>query len=155
VAVPDAASLDLTGPMTISAWVRPEALATQYVVKKAKNSATDGFELGLSSSGTAFLRFNERTSGNTFRVDSTSKLPVDGSSWVHLAATYDGTTMRLFVDGVLEGSKAGPSAVRANALELAIGAEPGGVRPFKGVIDAVGLYGRALSAQEIGALAAP
>jgi hypothetical protein len=149
VAVPDAASLDLTGPMTISVWVRPEALATQYVVKKAKNNSTDGFELGLSSSGVAFMRFNERTSGDTYRVESTSKLPVDGSRWVHLAGTYDGTTMRLFVDGVLEGSKAGPSAVRANSLELAIGAEPGGVRPFKGAIDGVELYGQALSAQEI------
>ncbi|WP_164737339.1 LamG-like jellyroll fold domain-containing protein [Georgenia sp. SYP-B2076] len=153
VAVPDKASLDLTGPMTVSAWVRPEVAATQYVVKKAKNGGTDGFELGLSSGGTAFLRLNQTTSGDTYRVESTSKYPVDKATWMHLTGTYDGTTMRLYVNGALQASKAGPAAIRANSLELAIGAEPGGVRPFKGAIDSVGLQGRALSDAEVAALA--
>ena len=150
VQVPEAASLDLSGPMTVAAWVRPQVLATQYLVKKATQSR-DGFELSLSSSGRGFFRANEVASGNLYRVDATSVHPL--GTWVHLAGTYDGTTMRFYVDGVLQGSVAGPSAVATNGLALGIGAEPGGYRKFRGGLDEVRVYDRALTAQEISALA--
>ncbi|MCK6211008.1 hypothetical protein KZX45_10675 [Georgenia sp. EYE_87] len=148
--VPDNASLDLSGAMTVAAWVRPQVLATQYVVKKATGSR-NGFELSLSSSGRGFFRANEVSSGNLYRVDATSVHPL--GTWVHLAGTYDGTTMRFYVDGVLQDSTAGPSAVATNGLALGIGAEPGGYRKLRGGLDEVRLYDRALSAQEIAGLA--
>ncbi|GAA3509868.1 LamG-like jellyroll fold domain-containing protein [Georgenia daeguensis] len=151
VRVPDSASLDLSGPMTVAAWVRPQVLATQYVVKKATNGTRDGFELSLSSTGRGFFRVNEATSDDRYRVNATSVHPL--GTWVHLAGTYDGTTMRFYVDGVLQGSVAGPSAVATNGLALGIGAEPGGYRKFRGGLDEVRVYDRALTAQEIGGLA--
>ena len=69
--VPDASSLDISGAITIAAWVRPEKLATQYLVKKATNGGTNGYELSLSSAGKVFVRFNQLTSGDTFRINST------------------------------------------------------------------------------------
>ncbi|PFG38837.1 concanavalin A-like lectin/glucanase superfamily protein [Georgenia soli] len=151
VQVPDADSLDVSAAMTVAAWVRPQVLATQYVVKKAVVGSRDGFELSMSSTGRAFFRVNEVTSGDRFRVSASSAHAL--GSWVHLAGTYDGTTMRFYVDGVLQGSVAGPAAVATNALGLGIGAEPGGNRKFRGGIDEVRLYDRALSAQEIAGLA--
>jgi hypothetical protein len=150
VEVLDAASLDLSGPMTVAAWVRPDTLATQYVVKKATQSR-NGYELSLSSSGRGFFRVNDVASGDKYRVNATSVHQL--GTWVHLAGTYDGTTMRFYVDGVLQGSVVGPSAITTNSSPLGIGAEPGGYRRFKGGLDEVRLYDRALSAQEISALA--
>ena len=49
---------------------------------------------------------------------------------------------------------AGPAWIATNSLPLVIGAEPGGVRPFKGAIDEVRLYDRALSATEVTTIAA-
>ena len=49
VLVADHASLDIAGPITLAAWIRPDRRATQYLVKKAKYSSTDGYELSLSS----------------------------------------------------------------------------------------------------------
>ena len=147
--VPDDASLDISGPITIAAWVRPETTGTQYLVKKATQGGTDGYELSLASSGKVFFRLNQKTSANTYRIDSTTSYPADGTTWMHVAATYDGTTMRLYINGVQDGSVAGPASIVTNALGLGIGAQPDGVSQLQGALDDIRLYGRALSAAEI------
>src|SRR5690606_27624941 len=68
--VPDNASLDITGQITLAAWIKPNARATQYIIKKAVNGETDGYELSLSSStaGTVvFFRINQDTYANEYR----------------------------------------------------------------------------------------
>ncbi|WP_235534029.1 LamG-like jellyroll fold domain-containing protein, partial [Oerskovia sp. Root22] len=59
VSVPDSEALDVSSALTVSAWVRPERHATQYVVKKAVSGSSDGYELGISSAGKPFLRVNQ------------------------------------------------------------------------------------------------
>lgn len=155
VTVADDSSLDLSGAMTMAAWVRPDRATTQYVIKKAAIGGTDGFELALSSGSSrkVFVRFNQVSSKNTYRVDSSSMYPTDGQTWMHVAATYDGSTMRLFIDGELEASGPGPSSIAVNDLALALGAEPDGSRPFGGALDEVRVYDRALTSAEIAELA--
>ena len=154
VTVPDSPALDLTTRMTVAAWVRPQVAATQYVVKKASQGGAGGYELGLSSNRQPFLRFNQSTSGDTYRVNATSQHPINGQTWVHLAGTYDGTTMRIYVNGVEQASKPGPATITTNTLNLAIGAEPNGFRPLTGAIDDVVIHATALSATQIAQLAA-
>jgi hypothetical protein len=73
---------------------------------------------------------------------------------MHLAATFDGTTMKLYVNGVLDASQSHPIAIPQNTQPLAIGSqsilETG--RLFSGAIDEARVYNRALSAPEIVAL---
>jgi large repetitive protein len=152
---PDSASLDITSAITLAAWVRPEKVATQYLIKKAiiSPSGTNGYELSLSSTGKAFVRFNQVTNANTYRVDS-DVIPATGTTWVHLAATYDGTTIRMYVNGAQSGTPlAAAFAIATNNLVLGIGAESNGATKFQGAMDEVRVYNRALSATEILALA--
>jgi hypothetical protein len=74
---------------------------------------------------------------------------------MHVVGTYDGSTVRLYIDGTLEDSIPGPSSVAANSLPLGLGAEPSGYRSMNGAIDEAGIYGYALSAAEVDALATP
>jgi len=152
--VDNAPALNPSTQITIAAWIKPTTSGTQYVVKKGRQDSTDGFELSLSSDGKVFVRFNQASSGDSFRVNSTSKYPTNGSTWLHVAATYDGATIKLYINGVLQGSKNASFQIASNSLPLAVGAQDDGYRGFAGAIDGVKLYNRALSAAEIVALKA-
>jgi len=157
--VDDASSLDITGAITLAAWVKPAQQATQDIMKKAVINATDGYELSLSSlssptsPGTVFFRLNQDTSGNTYRVDTATQYPFDGLTWIHVAGTYDGSTMRIYFNGIEEASAAAPASIFANVLDLGIGAQSDGTRLIQGDLDELRVYSRALSAGEIAALA--
>ncbi len=151
--VPDDPSLDITDEITLAMWVRPRVVGTQYLVKKATISVTDGYELSLSATGKVFTRFNQASSANAYRIDSTTSYPADGTTWVHLAATYDGSDIRLYFNGVEEASAAATFSIAANALSLGIGAQSDGGTEFNGSMDEVGVYDRALTLTEIEELA--
>jgi hypothetical protein len=150
VLVADAASLDLAAGITLAAWIQPRSKGTQYVVKKARYGTTDGYELSLSSSGVVFVRFNQASAGNSYRLNSVSAYPIDGATWLHVAATYDGQEIKLYLDGVLEGTLPAPGLViAANGLPLSIGAQDDGVAPLQGTTDEVHIHSVALTEAEI------
>jgi len=150
VAIFDHPSLHLPGPLSLALWARPEARDSQSLLKKARLDAVDGFELSLSSDGRAYVRFNQASAGNAWRLSATSLYPSDGLAWVHLAAVYDPPEIRLYVNGALEASLAAPGlVVAANGLPLALGAGDDGSRPFQGRLDEVRVYSHALGAAEI------
>ncbi len=153
--VSDQANLDATTGLTLSAWIKPGAQGNQDIISRAILGSVDGYTLGLSPSspGTVFMQLNEATTGNAYRLDSLTHYPFNGNTWMHVAATYDGTTMRMYINGVEEQSNSGPSSIAANLLNLGIGAQSDGARRFRGHLDEVRIYRRALSASEIVALA--
>jgi hypothetical protein len=153
VSVPHSASLNLTSAVTLAAWIRPTKLATQPVIaKEAYATSTWGYALELSSvaPGRAFFRLDGNAAG-TSRLDAVTAYPQDGTAWMHLAATFDGATMRLYVNGVLDASQTHAVSIPQNTQPLAIGSqsllETG--RLFSGAVDEVRVYSRALSAAEI------
>ena len=150
---PDDPNLDITKAITIAVWIRPGKVGTQYLVKKAIQSNTDGYELSLSATGKVFTRFNQNTSGNSYRIDTTSSYPTDGSTWVHLAATYDGSTIKIYFDGDEETTLPATFTIATNSLALGIGTESDGTDNFQGLMDEARLYNRALTLPEIKVLA--
>jgi hypothetical protein len=156
VIVSDSSSLDVTNTITLACWIKPRKKTTQYVVKKARYGDSDGYELSLSSGGQVFVRFNQASSGNDYKLYSQSYYPTDGNTWMHIAATHDGQEIKLYIDGVLESSSSAAGLViGTNDVDLAIGAQDDGLAPFQGVIDQVHLYSYALSATDIQDLVAP
>jgi hypothetical protein len=153
VSIPDGPAVDLFSALTIAAWLRTDTTGTQVVFTKALSSATDGYELGLSSSGAVLVRFNEASSGNAYRLTSTKPYPADGSAWLHVAVTYDGQEIKLYLDGVLDSSMPAPGLrIANNSLPLTIGAQSDGGRGFEGAVDQVNVQNVALSPAQIEAL---
>lgn len=154
--VADNSSLDISNTITLAAWIKPERTATQYIIKKATNGTVNGYELSLASSGYIFFRINQASSGDSYRLNSTVVYPTDGVTWMHVAATYDGSEIKIYLNGEEHASKTITSkpAISINSLPLAIGAQSDGVYKFKGAIDDVRVYNSALNASEIGIIKA-
>ncbi|MEM1182473.1 MAG: PQQ-dependent sugar dehydrogenase [Acidobacteriota bacterium] len=103
----------------------------------------------LDVSGSARLRFRLRTGAQTSTLVASGGDLAPGV-WYHVAATYDGQAMRLFLNGVEVGSLAKTGAVAADpGVDAWIGDQPGGARPFDGLIDDVRIYDRALGSSEL------
>jgi hypothetical protein len=72
-------------------------------------------------------------------------------TWYHVAATYDGTAMRLYLNGVEVGMVDKSGALDVNsAVPVNIGRNPDGSNHMHGSLDDVRIYNRALTASEIG-----
>lgn len=72
------------------------------------------------------------------------------NTWHHVVTTYDGVTIRLYVDGVQRDSQAYSSAISYTGSNIVVGARSStSAGYFEGVIDEVGIWSRALSSSEI------
>ena len=153
--VADNAQLSPTGAITLAGWIKctKAAVATQRIIQKGVQSSNNGYELSMSSAGQIFVRFNQLTSGDTYRINSTTSYPLNGSAWMHAAATFDGATIRLYVNGVEEGALAMAVPIGTNTSPLTIGAMGNATNLFQGTLDDARLYNRALGPGEIAALA--
>ena len=76
-----------------------------------------------------------------------SQLPLD--TWTHLAVTFDGTSLRLYVNGNLEQTTAVSGAMSGSDGPLRIGGNAVWDEWFDGLIDELRIYSRALSPTEI------
>ena len=84
------------------------------------------------------------TYGETY---GTSNLAAN--AWTHLAATYDGATLRLYVNGTQVSSTARSGTIKASAGPLTIGGDPLYGQYFSGRIDEVRIYNSALTQAQI------
>lgn len=148
-------SLNITQAITLAAWIRPEQRADQYLIYKAGSGETNGYELSLSNAGKVHFRINEESSSNKYHLSSAVAYPTDGNTWMHVAATFDGTVMKLYINGVEEkiSSLNVALSILPNSEDLFIGARVNGQNPYKGALDEVRIYNVALSAADIAELA--
>jgi glucose/arabinose dehydrogenase len=146
VDVPDAGTLDLTNGMTLEAWVKPTTNAGWRTAILKERGTTDLLYALYASNGakpqTEAFTGAENASGGTAALAL--------NAWTHLASTYDGTNLRLFVNGTQVSSKAVSGAMPNTANPLRIGGNAVWGEYFAGLIDEVRVYNRALSATEIG-----
>ena len=92
---------------------------------------------------TAYLR----SSAGDLAAVGTTALPLN--AWTHLAMTYDGTTLRLFVDGGQVGTRAVASPQLTSTGALRFGGNTIWGEYFTGRIDEIRIYNRVLSQTEI------
>ena len=78
-------------------------------------------------------------------------MPISLNTWHHIAVTYDGTTLAIYVDGVLDASALKSLGTIDSVLSMGK-AISGGWTPFNGLIDEVELFDRALTEAEIKAI---
>ncbi|HKO37470.1 MAG TPA: LamG domain-containing protein, partial [Solirubrobacterales bacterium] len=152
VTVPHHDDLQLSEEMTVEAWVKPSSLSDQPILYKSAWGNL-GYALGIS-----FFNYAKPEGligeGVGKYEDVVSPNPVEKNVWRHLAFSYDGATMRLYVNGQLVASQAQSTPPPTGEGPLAIGCNPLYPEDFDGLIDEVRIYNRALSIGEVNADAA-
>jgi PKD repeat protein len=145
VTVPNSASLGLSGAMTVEAWVYPTSVGGwQPVVYKyndlyyllGSNPGANEPATGVGDTATAGDMIS---SGTSLAVNT----------WTHLAGTYDGTTIRLYVNGAQVASTPHTGSISSSGNPLTIGGNTADGNYFTGVIDEVRVYNQALTVSQI------
>ncbi|MCK5025356.1 MAG: hypothetical protein KAS15_02110, partial [Nanoarchaeota archaeon] len=70
-------------------------------------------------------------------------------TWYHILGIYDGSEMRLYINGILNNSLSATGSLAPTTVANVIGAESATNFSFNGTIDEVALYGRSLSGDEV------
>jgi len=137
--------------LSLSAWVRPEEGSNEQriIIKSNSNVDTQQF-WGLAVDESNEPDFRIQAGGVWDSVSYANG--VTPGKWYHLAGTYDGTTMRLYVNGVEIASKAHSAGGPINdggSAPVVLGNSPVGGRPYDGRLDDVRVFSRVMCPEEV------
>ena len=145
VVIPDDDALDLTDNVTYMAWFSPNDVLTSRRMISKNDSVFVIFDFGNSKESIDFL-----VKPDNANVESkTTDWKV--GEWYHFAGTFDGKTLKVYINGKLEAEKPNNVPIAPSDLDLWIGGDDYG-RPtdhFPGKIDEVRIYEKALSEADI------
>ena len=140
---PDLAQWD---SLTVSAWIKPSATSQGWrPIVDSRDNDSDGFDLYLDLASRPFLRINQHT--------LTGTLSASPSGWSHIVGSFDGDTLRLYVNGALAATKdiAQTSIEVASSLILGRHYQRTDMA-LDGSMEELRLYGRALTDTEVALL---
>ncbi len=150
VTIPDAEDLRTTEELTLEAWVKPTSPVNDdpIIYKDTAGHIGDALGIGIWSEGRPEGLIGE---GEGEFENVVGPKAIEANVWTHLAFTYDGAHMRLYVNGELVATKAQSEGPPWGEGDLVIGCNPNySPEVFDGKIDEVRIYDRALGAGEIG-----
>jgi len=160
IQVPSATSLNPTNQITISTWVNPKGFYSgssygNFIVSKGSDATIGHYNLIYITDTKQFLftiRFSDEVGVLPSQVLSSTIINL--STWYHVVGTYDGLTMKIFVNGVYENQKSKSLSLPNNTEDIYIGKHSNVSYPYwiNGKIDDICIYNRALSASEVDAL---
>jgi hypothetical protein len=137
--------------MSLACWFKPVIVSGTERILMAKTIGPDAadFVWSLSLVNNTGARFRVRAAG----VVHTLEIPpgsLFSNAWYHLAATYDGTTMRVYLNGSASGSSSAYGTIGYHPqAPVTMGNLVSAQRPFYGGLDDVRIYDRAITAQEV------
>lgn len=149
--IPDAPELNPTTAITLEAWIYPTTWRTSIfegtIIAKEIATGNGGYILRCGAGGKLSFAIGI---GTGFQELATTTNILTLNQWQHVAGTYDGTTMRIYLNGVEVGNKAqtGPINVSSNPVEIGRNFAYTS-RYFTGRIDEARIFNEALDAATI------
>ncbi|MFH1014129.1 MAG: LamG-like jellyroll fold domain-containing protein, partial [Thermoplasmatota archaeon] len=141
---------------TVSTWIKPTAWGTsgdQYIHNIFANEQSEGstFSFRIGSKGLSSLRQKIAIAiyqgGGANDYESNSNLVLD--TWQHVAATWDGSNVRFYINGVLDRTQSASITMDEGSNVFMVGHSPDYNRPYEGFIDELFVYNHTLSDGEI------
>ncbi len=151
-------SLNITEQITVSVWIKKNGFEPEPIVSKWDSTSGDGNQrswiLGFSGTGNGKIDFIASNNGHDSGAQTVLTTTVFSTGvWYHVAGTYDGTNLGIWVNGILENTASLSPPIYSSNDKVGIGSVLGTgiqtVGAFDGIIDDVHIYDRALSAEEV------
>ena len=151
VQVPDSPSIRITNALTMEAWVWRTAMGVQHSVMEkygcpGAGSALGGYVLRVTASDKVLVGLRDDCNIGTSVIGTTT---LKSNTWYHVAGVFDGTQIRIYINGALDGTVATTRAPQPGNTSLRIGERGNNGTSFKGVIDEVRLWKVARSAADL------
>jgi LruC domain-containing protein len=157
IGIPDSASLRLplssSGRLTMMAWIKYGGTCSndRGIILNKENS----YEMGIACDASRFYQEAIQISGQPWFWSGAAAVTTD--VWTLVATTWDGSTVRQYINGALVGTRSLSGTLISSDLGLGIGCRGVGTTGnavtsssfFNGTIDEVSLYNRSLSPSEI------
>lgn len=144
-------------PRSICAWVNPSAIlaSKQYIAGWGmyyQSTSYAHFYIGINpTSGFAFV---EAGQGGIATLNAVGTTGIPANSWTHICGMYDGTNLKLYVNGLLEMIT--PGSISTSQYYTSVGSiytsNSGPINYFNGSISNVNIWNRALTDQEVTAI---
>ena len=150
VTIPHAASLDLTNGMTLQAWVYPTTVTGNRTVLVKENPP--GNSVYYLYANDSDYNTNQPLGGGVFASQyrfAQGGATLVANAWSHVAITYDGAIQRLYVNGTQVASRAQTGNMGVSGGVLRIGGNSLWGEFFRGHLDEIRVYNRALTATEL------
>jgi hypothetical protein len=145
----DAGTINATGTeLTMSVWVKPNSFQNNFpyisTLMGEEGGGSSVMSLRLGDAGLANNK-PQFSVGNLVTLSANSG--INTGSWYHIVGVYDGSTTKLYINGVLDATTSTSGTYNVNT-NFAIGKTLDG-RYLDGLMDDVRVYNRALSATEV------
>jgi hypothetical protein len=160
VLVPDCDEFKITDELTLACWAKCSAFAPEawqgnsldFLVCRWNWAEGDNrcYEMYLRSHAPAFAVSSDGTDGGS--TSTASEEPVELGQWYNIVSVFDGSKVKIYVDGEEKGSADHAGNIFAGEGPIIIGDNNLGSATdyhFVGVIDEVAVYNRALGQVEI------
>ena len=144
-------SIQISGKaLTLEAWIYPTAWKTNVydgnVINKEYNTSNYGFMLRVGAGG----KLNFAIGDGTWRELTTAGTILSLNTWQHIAGTYDGVKMRLYVNGApVDSLPMTISIANASSTPMLIGGHTTYTRYYQGMIDEVRVWNKCLSESQL------
>ncbi|KPV63678.1 MAG: hypothetical protein AOA66_0700 [Candidatus Bathyarchaeota archaeon BA2] len=133
------------------AWFKANSLPSDYprIISKETKTTADPYSLLISNKSPHRnkVAICIKSDGQEEYVYSRTKITL--GKWYHVAGTFDGKIMNIYMNGQFEKSKRHSYTIPSLTTSVLIGNNPKNNRQFDGIIDEVRIYNRALSEDEI------
>jgi hypothetical protein len=146
---------NITNSITVTSWIKVGAYDKNRQAIISKGNKAWSLHRRGNLNGLEFLCAGIDVSGSAWSLIQGS-ISVNDGQWHHVAGVYDGSKIKLYVDGILDNSEVATGSIGTSPYSVLIGENSDNPnRLWNGLIDDVRIYDNALSAAEIAELAGP
>ena len=150
------ASVNITGAVTVSAWIKLTAVDIDQKVAGNQDGIAGGYKMAVYSNNKVEFEIRDSVNNETLNRNEPGGTVLTTGVWYHVAGVYsqEGNYIRTYVNGNLDRSMSTASVLGSTSGDLKFGREPfGSLYFFHGLLDDVRIYNRALNPEEVADLA--